>query len=78
MKLAALLNAIGLTLGVVGAVIFWAVGKREGPGLPFWDDTEGTIRAQIATQNRRRDSRKNIGMALIAFSFLFQLLALFL
>lgn len=78
MKLAVLFNIIGLTSGVVGAAIFWFVGKREGPGLPFYPDSEGKIFAEIAAQSRRRDSQKNNGMALIAVSFLCQLLALFL
>lgn len=78
MKYSILLNAIGLIVGFIGAVIFWSVGKTEGPGLPFYADSQGKILAEIEAAGKKRDSSKRFGMALIAVSFLCQLVALFL
>ena len=75
MAAANLLNAVGLMLGFVGASILWDVSRREGPGLPFYADAEGKLLAQMATESQKRDSRKSIGVALIACGFLCQLLA---
>lgn len=77
MKYSLLLNAIGLIIGFVGALIFWLVGRREGTSLPFYPDSEGKILAEIKAKSEEDDSRKNLGIALIAISFLCQFLALF-
>ncbi len=78
MKFSILLNAIGLIVGFVGAVIFWSVGKSEGPGLPFYGDSQGKILAEIGAAAGKRDSSKRFGMALVAVSFFCQFIALFL
>ena len=76
MTISGLLNASGLVLGFVGAVIFWYVGRREGPSLPFYPDAAGKILAEISDKGKKRDRIKNAAMALIASSFFCQLLAL--
>ena len=76
MAYSALLNAFGLVVGFLGAVIFWYVGRREGPGLPFYADAAGKLLAEIKAKGEKRDWYKNTSMALIAVSFLCQLLAL--
>ena len=77
-KVDTIFNAISLSSGFIGAVIFWHVGRREGSGLPFYADSKGKIIADIAAENKKRQSRKNIGMLLIAVGFFGQLFALFL
>ena len=77
MKISVALTSTGMILGFLGAGIIWWVGRKEGPGLPFLADAEGRLLKEIAFQNRRRQSIKNGGMALIAISFLLQFFALF-
>lgn len=69
MQLATALNSLGLLLGFVGALIIWAVSRREGPGLPFLADAKGKLLAEAAAESRKRDYRKNVGMALICMQF---------
>ena len=76
MTLTLFFNAAGLILCFVGASIFWIVGRREGPSLPFLADSGGKILAEIASKQKERDFKKNIGMVLVAVGFLCQFIAL--
>lgn len=77
MQLSTALNVSALAIGFAGAGMVWLVGRNEVPGLPFTADSEGKILREIAAENAKRQRLKDLGMAMVAVSFLLQLVALF-
>jgi len=76
MQLSTALNVAAMTIGFVGAGLVGWVGRKEGPGLPFYANAEGSILREVAAENSKRQRQKDLGMALVAVSFFVQLVAL--